>query len=126
MEEPFVDELTRDEVAKVLDLKNFGEIRKNNLNLKRLMDWAVAKGAKDRLDIVWAVKQLANRVGAPKIGNNWPQHLAQYAYLEMERMKLEGQLKEMEGSIKAVPEEKKTEVKDEENGNTEEINTTPA
>lgn len=94
--EPFVDEITRDQVAKALGLKNFGEIKKNQDHIKRLIDWASSKGAKDTTDIVWSVKQLANRVGSPKIGNNWAQHLGQYAYLEMERMKLDDQIKELE------------------------------
>jgi hypothetical protein len=123
--EPVIDELTRDLLAKELDLKNFGEIKNNQDNLKLLMDWAYAKGAKERVDVIWAVKQLANRVGSPKIGNNWPQHLAQFAYLELERMKIEGQLKEMEGKLPepAKSEEKPEEKEVEENG-TEETNTT--
>jgi hypothetical protein len=93
--EPFIDEITRDQVGKALGLKDFAEVKKNQDQIKRLIDWAQAKGAKDTTDVVWSVKQLANRVGAPHIGNNWAQHLAQYAYLEMERMNIDKQLSEL-------------------------------
>lgn len=63
--------------------------------LDRLIDWSMEGGSKTREEIVWSIKQLANRVGSPPIGNNWAQHLSQYAYLEMERNKLDKQLKKM-------------------------------
>jgi hypothetical protein len=97
--EPIIDEIVRDAVAKELGLRNFGDIRKNQDKLKTIIDWAYVKGAKDRMDVIWAVKQLAGRVGSPKLGNNWPEHLAQYAYLEMERVKLDTELKSMESKI---------------------------
>jgi hypothetical protein len=100
-QDPMIDNLTRDQIAKALGLQNFGEIKKNQDHIQRLIDWAQAKGAKDTTDIVWAVKQLANRVGSPKIGNNWAEHLGQYAYLELERIKIEDQLKEIENGEKA-------------------------
>jgi hypothetical protein len=112
--EPVVDELVRDAIAKELGLRNFGDIRKNQDKLKTIIDWAYVKGAKDRMDVIWAVKQLAGRVGSPKLGNNWPEHLAQYCYLEMERVRLDEQLKSMEAKIPEVKPEIKEET--EENG----------
>jgi len=97
--EPFIDELTRDQVGKALGLKNFPEIKKNQDQIKRLIDWAYAKGAKDTTDVVWNIKQLANRIGSPKLGNNWPQHLATYAYLEMQRLEIDKSLREMEANV---------------------------
>lgn len=97
--EPFIDDITRNQVAHSLGLEKYSDIHKNQDNIKRLIDWAQAKGAKDRADVVWSIKQLANRVGSPKIGNNWAQHLGQYAYLEMERMKLDNELQSFEGSL---------------------------
>ena len=77
-------------------MKDYGEIKKHQDQIKRLIEWAQAKGAKDTTDIVWSIRQLANRVGSPHIGNDWAQHLAEYAYLELERNKIDGQLKEMD------------------------------
>jgi hypothetical protein len=103
--EPVIDELVRDAVAKELGLRNFGDIRKNQDKLKTIIDWAYVKGAKDRMDVIWAVKQLAGRVGSPKLGNNWPEHLAQFCYLEMESVKLNTELKSMESKIPKVEKE---------------------
>lgn len=92
----YVDDFERTAVARALNIDGFGDMKKYQDQIKRLIDWARSKGAKDTTDVVWNVKQLANRVGSPKIGNNWAQHLSAYAYLEMEKMKIEGELREME------------------------------
>lgn len=105
--EPVIDNLTRDAVAEILGLKNFGEIKRYQDHIKRLIDWAQVKGAKDRTDVLWAIEKLADRVGSPKIGNNWAQHLSQYAYLEMERLKIDQQLEEMKAKLPEVKEEVK-------------------
>lgn len=93
--EPFVNEITRDQVGKALGLKDFSEIKKYQDQIKRLIDWAQVKGAKDTTDIVWSVKQLAAKSGSPHMGNNWAQHLAQIAFLEMERLNIDKQLSEL-------------------------------
>jgi hypothetical protein len=104
----YVDEFNRNAVARALNLKDYGEIKKNQDQIKRLIEWAKVKGAKDYTDITNSIKELANRVGSPKLGNNWAQHLSQYAYLEMERMKIDEQLREMEPhSVKLAEEREK-------------------
>lgn len=92
--EPFIDDITTTQVARALGLERHADIKKYQDQIKRLIDWAKEKGSKDDTDIVWSIKQLGNKVGSPKLGNNWAQHLSQYAYLEMERMKLDKQLNE--------------------------------
>jgi len=83
-------------VGKALGITDLGKIDDNQHQIERLIEWANARGAKDDADVVWSVRQLANRVGAPGIGNNWAQHLSTYAYLEMEKLKIDKQLKEIE------------------------------
>ena len=83
-------------VGKALGITDLGEIDKNQHQIERLIEWAQMKGAKDDMDIVWSIKQLANRVGSPGLGNNWAQHLSTYAYLEMEKLKIDKQLREIE------------------------------
>lgn len=94
--EPFVDFSLRDSVARNLGLKDYAETKKYQHQIERLIQWAEAKGAKDNTDILYSIKQLANRVGSPKLGNNWAQHLSQYAFLEMERLNIDKQLRELE------------------------------
>lgn len=89
-------ELERLALARSLGLENLRDISRYHNQLDRIVEWAKAKGAVSREDVVWQVRQLMTRVGGPSLGNNWAQHLSQYAYLEMERMKLDGQLKEFE------------------------------
>lgn len=95
--EPVTDEYERMSIGKAVGLKDFPEVRKYAHQIDRLMEWARVKGAKDSEDMVWQIRQLANRVGGPTIGNNWAQHLSTYAYLEMEKLKIDKQLKEIEG-----------------------------
>lgn len=83
-------------LGRSLGLDDLKQIEKYSHQLDRLIEWARMKGAQSREDIVWQVRQLRNVVGGPGIGNNYAQHLAQYAYLEMERMKIDAQMKEME------------------------------
>lgn len=85
-------------LAKALGMDRLGEIDKYSHQLDRLKEWADMKGAKDNMDAVWMIKELANRVGGPPLGNNIVQHLSQYAYLEMERMRLDKQLRQMENA----------------------------
>lgn len=92
-----LDDMDRYAIGRAVGLNNFDEIKKYQDQIKRLHEWARMKGAKDREDSVWQIKQLANRIGGPTIGNNWAQHLSTYAHLEMERMGLDTQLRSMEG-----------------------------
>ena len=86
------DFMTQHAIASAVGLENSSEISKYAHQIERLNQWATMKGAKDTADKVWQIKQLANRIGGPTIGNNWAKHLATYAFLEMERMKLDQQL----------------------------------
>jgi hypothetical protein len=97
------DDFERNAVARALGFDSFKEIRKNQDQIKRLIDWAHAKGAKDYIDVQKSIQELANRVGSPHLGNNWAQHLAQYAYLDMEKMKIDGELKSFEKPDVSVP-----------------------
>lgn len=98
----YVDEFDKNAVAKALGFDKFSSIKKYNHQIERLIEWAKMKGAKDHIDIVDSIKKLANRVGSPPLGTNIAQHLSTYAYLEMERLKIDKQLREMEADINAT------------------------
>lgn len=93
--EPFNDNSLRNAIARELGLKDYGETKKYQHQIERLIQWAEAKGAKDNTDVIYSIKELAGRIGSPTIGNNWAQHLSTYAYLEMERLKIDQQMEEL-------------------------------
>lgn len=92
---PTDEELVKIHLARTLGLENLEDIKKYQDQLSRLIEWAQEKGAQTREDIAWQVKSLAGRVGGPQFGNNIVQHLSQWAYLELERNRLDRQMKEM-------------------------------
>lgn len=94
--DPFVDDSLKMKVGEELGLKDFGDIKKNQHAVERIIEWARMKGAKDSSDLLWNVRQLANRVGSSPLGQSLAKHLSTYAYLEMERLKLDKELKNME------------------------------
>ena len=94
-QEPFIDDQTTRQVARAIGLESNYELKKYQDQLKRLIDWAQVKGAKDSMDVIWTIKQLGNQMGSPKIGNNLAQHLSQYAFLDMERLKIEKEMASM-------------------------------
>jgi len=94
---PEVDELVKLHLARSVGLERQSDIVKYQDQIDRLMEWAREKGAKNKEEMVWQVRQLANRIGGPTIGTNWVRHLANYAYLEMEKLKIDKQLQELEG-----------------------------
>jgi hypothetical protein len=95
--EPGADDVTRTQVEKALGLEKHSDIVKAGDHVRRLIEWAVAEGAKDSMDIVWKIKQLQSRIGSPHLGESWPSHLGQFVYLEMERNRIDKQLKEIQG-----------------------------
>ena len=94
--DPFVDENSKVQIARALGLEKLEDVKKYQHQIERLTEWGKAKGAKDMEDLIWQVKQLANRIGGPRFGELNVRNLATYAYLELERMKIDQQLKEME------------------------------
>jgi prolyl-tRNA synthetase len=95
--EPGADDVTRTQVEKALGLEKHSDIVKSGDHVRRLIEWAVNQGAKDSTDIVWKIKQLQSRIGSPHLGETWPSHLGQFVYLEMERNRLDQQLKDYQG-----------------------------
>lgn len=83
-------------IGRSLGIDSFKELKKFAKETKQLTDWARMKGAKDIPDMIWQVKQLASRIGGPSIGTHTIQNLSTYAYLEMERNRIEKQMKEFE------------------------------
>lgn len=95
--EPLYNDVTKTEVEKSLGLEKHSDIVKSSDHVRRLIEWAISKGAKDTTDIIWSIKQLQSRIGSPHLGETWPSHLGQFVYLEMERDRIDNQLKEIQG-----------------------------
>lgn len=95
-EDIFTSEDTYRGIANSLGIEKQSDQIKYQDQIQRLAEWAKAKGAKDNTDIIWQIKQLANRIGGPQIGNNWAQHLSQYAYLELQRIGIDRDLRSLE------------------------------
>lgn len=91
---PANDYLERSLIAKAVGIEDETGKRKFQDQIGRLIEYARSKGAKSANDMVFEVKKLANRVGTP-IGDHLARHLSTYAYLEMERNRLDDQLKVM-------------------------------
>lgn len=92
--DPFIDDTSKLQIAHALGLESLEDIKKYQDQIARLTEWGKAKGAKDTLDLIWQIKDLANRIGGPRFGENNVRNLSTYAYLELERMKIDKQLKE--------------------------------
>lgn len=93
---PADGELEKLSIARTFGIENFDEMKKYDDQLSTLYEWAKLKGATSREDIAWQVRELRSLLGGPGVGTPMVRHLAQYAYLEMERMKVDKQMKEME------------------------------
>lgn len=81
-------------IARSLGINDFKEMKQYDEQLHRLARWAKMKGAKDSLDIVWNIKQLASRIGGPSFGQHNVQNLSIYAGLELERNRIENKMKD--------------------------------
>lgn len=95
----YVDDFEQNAVARAIGMDSFADIRKNSIQIKRLIEWAKLKGSQSIEDMQWAIRELRNRVGSPKLGESMAKHLSQYAYLEMERINLDKQLKTLENNV---------------------------
>lgn len=92
---PADGELEKLALARSLGLENIGDISKYDDQLSNLLEWAKLKGATSREDMVWQIRELANMIGGPRVGTPMVRNLSQYAYLEMEKIKIDKQMKEM-------------------------------
>jgi hypothetical protein len=90
---PADGELEKLALARSLGLENIQDISKYDDQLSNLLEWAKTKGATSREDMVWQVRELSNMIGGPRVGTPMIRHLSQYAYLEMEKIKIDNQLK---------------------------------
>lgn len=93
---PADNQMLRDAVGRALGLNNFNDIKANQDQLTRLIEWAQAKGAKNPEEYIWNIKELGNRIGASRLGESWARHLSVYAGLELQRLQLDKELRKME------------------------------
>lgn len=90
------EELVNVNLARSLGIDKLTKLNQYTNDLNRLAEWAKVKGAKDIPDIIWSVRSLAARIGSPSVGENIVTHLSRYAFLELERLRLESEMKKFE------------------------------
>lgn len=100
VDEPVTDYFEKLKLGQAVGLKTLSQIDKNKHELARLKEWAESKGAKNINEILSQIRQLANKVGSPTIGDNWAKHLSTYAYLEMQKDNIDKEMKEVAPNIK--------------------------
>lgn len=86
-----VEEAELHAIAHSLGIDKMSEMKRFQDQLGRVYEWAKLRGASSLTEMVTEINSLRNRVGNPNIYN-----LSVYAGLELERMRLEGQMKKME------------------------------
>ena len=91
---PTSDYLERAYVAKTIGIEDETGKKKFQDQIGRLIEYARHKGASNADEMTIEIKRLMNRVGTP-IGIHLARHLSTYAYLEMERDRLDQQLQEL-------------------------------
>jgi hypothetical protein len=52
--------------------------------LETVVEWARGQGSEQRGDVLWSVRTLLDRLGAPAIGTNRLSHLYNWVRLDME------------------------------------------
>lgn len=88
-----LSEVDKLDIAKSLGIETISELEKIGDHLERLAEWTKAKGAVDKVDMLGMIKQLTTRLGEKNLTN-----LSLYAYLELERMKLETKMRRLESN----------------------------
>jgi hypothetical protein len=83
------------QIAKELGMEDLSKIDQESDKLKSLIEWARNNGAEDDIDIVYQIKKLSNRIGAPVLGENKMTKLARYVYLENERNAIEEKMEKV-------------------------------
>jgi hypothetical protein len=78
-------------VGRSFGLENIKDVKKNELRLNHLMNWAKAKGAKDDLGMIAELRGLQHKLGSRSIHD-----LYVYTRLDIERMETEGKMSKME------------------------------
>lgn len=96
---PIADELEQLRLGRALGMENFEDISKFRDHIERIGEWSKMKGAKDIEDSIWMVRELLNRIGGPRNGVSLARHISEYAHLEMERVKVDKQLRSFEPKI---------------------------
>lgn len=84
------------DIGHAIGLEMHSDIKKEQHALERLIEWANMKGAKDSSEIISHIKELANRVGASPLGGSIAKNLSTYAYLEMERARIDRELSKLD------------------------------
>jgi len=69
----------------VLDLDRDDNSYDDDISI--LVKWAKSNGAKEPLDIKWAIRDLRMRLGTPTYGDSI-KHLTRFAYLDLEEKKI--------------------------------------
>ena len=86
-----VEEAELHAIAHSLGVNKLTEMTRYQDQIKRVTEWAKSKGAVSMTDILGEINQLKNRLGDKSIYN-----MSVFAGLELDRMKLEAQMRKFE------------------------------
>lgn len=78
-------------VGRALGMNNIEQVKKNELRVSYLIDWAKSKGANDQLGLVAEIKGLIHRLGSPSIHD-----LYVYTRLDTRKTETEDKMGKME------------------------------
>lgn len=86
-----VEEAEMHAIAHSLGVNKMTDMTRYQDQIKRVTEWAKSKGAVSMTDILGEINQLKNRLGDKSIYN-----LSVYAGLELDRMRIEAQMRKFE------------------------------
>lgn len=98
------EDIERFTVAEALRLEKIDDIKANENNINRILEYAKAQGAKDKISLLAEIASLRNRLGNPTVGE-----MSAWAYLAMERnivaqerAKLDAKENELKGTLEKL------------------------
>lgn len=96
LEAGLADDVEMLKLSNTLGLENVAEARQYQDKIQTIAKWASAKGAVSMDDAVNMIRELGARLGGPREGKRYVQNLAEYTYLELEKIKIDKALKGLE------------------------------
>jgi hypothetical protein len=90
------DQYLKTKVAQVFG-KDLADVSTYDLELGRILDWAKSKGASAPEDVMYQVRYLAARLGAPSFGEDPIKFVHQYIYLLTEKDNIDREIRKLEG-----------------------------
>lgn len=96
LETGLADDIEMLKLSNTLGLENIAEAKQYQDKIQSIAKWASLKGAKSIDDAVTMIRELGARLGGPREGQTYMRNIAEYAYLEMEKLKIDKQMRSLE------------------------------